>query len=642
MIIAATLYSMLLVVLLFVYTIRKGSYGSKTQMLYIQFLLVLLAESVLNIILIKIDTANLASNLMINLLKTYLLSILCAVYMFSKYVLTDINKNNQLKNSIVMNRLIFVIGLCVTNFCTLDYELDDKIGFRSWGWAFVFLFLLSYYFIIYSFVMINKHKQEISSAKCRTTIVWFFIISILLVTQLMLHNIATHGFLFAIGALVVFIEVESPMCKLDRDTETLNIYALLDCLRTMNNKNKDYKVFLIQLVNDDYADKAMMALLRKYTNRKKIKVFKDIGYDIYFVIENADMQYINYLHREIRDLLKLNDSAARFTCIEKIPEIDVLQWFNYLEVYKMNNVNLINEVNFIESDVFKSQVEFNEAKALIIDAIDNDRVEIFIQPIYSVTEDRFVSAEVLCRLFDSTNNLIAPSEFIDVAEKSGLILELEDIIFEKSCRFIKEGKLKNLGVEYLEINLSVVKGESDRVRHHYYDILRSYNIDPSMIVLEITETLAVTNKHAIIDNMNKFKELGFNFALDDFGTGESNLEYILDMPATIVKFDKDMTHRFFLDRQAKIVLTIVAKMVKSLGLKVVVEGIETEEQLNGMLEIGVDYIQGYYFSEPLPKQEFIKFLEHENIESGKFVMEQPEELKKNEIEKSTYRLSCEV
>lgn len=79
MIIAATLYSMLLVVLLFVYTIRKGSYGSKTQMLYIQFLLVLLAESVLNIILIKIDTANLASNLMINLLKTYLLSILCAV-----------------------------------------------------------------------------------------------------------------------------------------------------------------------------------------------------------------------------------------------------------------------------------------------------------------------------------------------------------------------------------------------------------------------------------------------------------------------------------------------------------------------------------------------------------------------------------
>ena len=163
-----------------------------------------------------------------------------------------------------------------------------------------------------------------------------------------------------------------------------------------------------------------------------------------------------------------------------------------------------------------------------------------------------------------------------------------------------------------------------------------------MIVLEITETLAVTNKHAIIDNMNKFKELGFNFALDDFGTGESNLEYILDMPATIVKFDKDMTHRFFLDRQAKIVLTIVAKMVKSLGLKVVVEGIETEEQLNGMLEIGVDYIQGYYFSEPLPKQEFIKFLERENIESGKFVMEQPEELKKNEIEKSTYRLACEV
>ena len=112
--------------------------------------------------------------------------------------------------------------------------------------------------------------------------------------------------------------------------------------------------------------------------------------------------------------------------------------------------------------------------------------------------------------------------------------------------------------------------------------------------------------------MTVLKESGCTFSLDDFGSGESNLNYIVDMPIDIVKFDRSMVMKYFTSPKARIVMKTSVKMVKELGYKIVAEGIETYDQLLSMKELGVDYIQGFYFSRPLPYDEFVRFIYKNN------------------------------
>ena len=114
--------------------------------------------------------------------------------------------------------------------------------------------------------------------------------------------------------------------------------------------------------------------------------------------------------------------------------------------------------------------------------------------------------------------------------------------------------------------------------------------------------------------MERMIEYGIHFSLDDFGTGQSNLNYIVDMPVKIVKFAREMSQAYFANDKAKYVMDAAIHMIHGMGMKIVAEGIETEEQYKKMEEINIDYIQGYYFSKPLPEQEFLQFLRQRNQE----------------------------
>jgi EAL domain-containing protein (putative c-di-GMP-specific phosphodiesterase class I) len=113
--------------------------------------------------------------------------------------------------------------------------------------------------------------------------------------------------------------------------------------------------------------------------------------------------------------------------------------------------------------------------------------------------------------------------------------------------------------------------------------------------------------------MKRLEEHGVTFSLDDFGTGTSNLNYIVDMPVNIVKLDKHLTDEYFKNSKAQAIVKTVIEMAHSMDIDIVAEGIETEEQLNTMKELGVDYIQGYYFARPLPEHEYLKFIQNHNL-----------------------------
>ena len=138
-------------------------------------------------------------------------------------------------------------------------------------------------------------------------------------------------------------------------------------------------------------------------------------------------------------------------------------------------------------------------------------------------------------------------------------------------------------------------------------------IEPKLINFEITETYSIRSKENLAKNMEKLKEQGISFSLDDFGAGSSNLNYIVDMPVDIVKLDMHLTEEYFTNAKAKAIVKTVVDMAHSMDLRIIAEGIETKQQMDEMKSLGVDYLQGYYFSHPLPEHEILKFLQQNNL-----------------------------
>ena len=156
-----------------------------------------------------------------------------------------------------------------------------------------------------------------------------------------------------------------------------------------------------------------------------------------------------------------------------------------------------------------------------------------------------------------------------------------------------------------------MQGAYEHLAESYMYIMKKYQIPPEWINLEITESASIETKKVLLDNMKALIDYGVKFSLDDFGTGQSNLNYIVEMPVDIVKFDRSMTASYFENGKAKYVMDAAMRMIHGMELKIVSEGIETEEQFETMKQLGISYIQGYYFSRPLSELEFISFMNQE-------------------------------
>lgn len=248
----------------------------------------------------------------------------------------------------------------------------------------------------------------------------------------------------------------------------------------------------------------------------------------------------------------------------------------------------------------------------IIEAIRNglekDKFQVYYQPIFSTKEKRIVAAEALVRLNDDKLGFISPEVMVPLAEREGYILEIGKKVFTEVCRFFMEENLTDLGIEYIEVNLSVKQCMHHQLAENFLEIMKEYGLTNSQINFEITESSAMVSNAAVISNINYFEENGVSLSLDDYGTGYSNVSYLYQMPFQILKIDKSILWSSEKNPKADFTLRSIFDMTNRLGLHVVVEGVETEAQIIKLLKLGCDYFQGYYFSKPIPGKEYIRYL----------------------------------
>ncbi len=241
-------------------------------------------------------------------------------------------------------------------------------------------------------------------------------------------------------------------------------------------------------------------------------------------------------------------------------------------------------------------------------ALKDRMFEVYYQPIYSTREKKVVAAEALIRLFDPEYGFIPPEAMITMAEREGYILEIGEIVFTEVCRFYSENHLDKKGIRYIEVNLSAVQCMQNRLAEEFMEIMRRFNMTFEKINFEITETSAMISNAVVSRNISHFELHGISLSLDDYGTGYSNISYLYNLPFMFMKIDKSILWSAENNEKADIILRNIFRMAQRLHLKVVMEGVETEEQIRKLLELKCDYFQGYYFSKPVCGKDFIEYV----------------------------------
>lgn len=272
---------------------------------------------------------------------------------------------------------------------------------------------------------------------------------------------------------------------------------------------------------------------------------------------------------------------------------------------------------FYEDEQRANLLREKEIENAMTTALSNKEFIVFLQPKYDVSTLKIIGAEALLRWQrDDTNSThISPGEFIPLFEKNGFIARVDQFVLEEVCKqILLWRKLGDHMVVPCSVNMSRTQLYNRNFIEMFKQTVLKYKLSPADIEIEITESVVFDDAKLLIKIINDIRKFGFSIAIDDFGAGYSSLNLIKDIPADTLKLDQKFFDNFEANQRAHLVIETIVKMAKQLDMKVVAEGIETEEQLNFLRHISCEYAQGFFLARPMPMDAFAKLLVKTNCQ----------------------------
>ncbi len=262
-------------------------------------------------------------------------------------------------------------------------------------------------------------------------------------------------------------------------------------------------------------------------------------------------------------------------------------------------------------EIFDTEMHNNAIKLLKLEAdlrqaIEHNEFLVHYQPIVSLTSGRIIRAEALIRWEHPQRGIISPLEFIPIAEETGLITAIGEWVLREACARNKAWHDEGYDHLVMDVNFSVRQFQQQDLLELIKRILTDTGLSAEFLNIEITESIAMEDLS--IDVLNDLTAMGVQTSIDDFGTGYSSLGSIKNFPISVMKIDKSFVQDIADSSDAKAIIKAIIAMAKSLKIKVVAEGVETEEQLSFLRSHHCDEIQGYFYSRPVPDEEFTKLL----------------------------------
>ncbi|MCF7886071.1 MAG: EAL domain-containing protein [Candidatus Marinimicrobia bacterium] len=280
-----------------------------------------------------------------------------------------------------------------------------------------------------------------------------------------------------------------------------------------------------------------------------------------------------------------------------------------------NTKNKSSTYLFFDEEINQRRMLRQKTKNRIISALEGDRIQPYYQPIIS-KDGRMHRFEALARLFTEDKEVVPAEEFIPVAEKTGLVEKIDAIILDKVCRAIKKWRDQDHQLKG-SVNISVSEIKED-LYEKVVSKVKEVGIPSNAIYLELTENALIESTQEAIVIMEKLRNIGVKFSIDDFGVGRSSLSRIQSLPIDEIKIDKSFAK--FSDDAAKTNRSIVRAalgIAKAKEVDLVVEGVENHSAMETLFKLGVNYVQGYYFKEPLPEEAFSNLIGRYSIQDFK-------------------------
>jgi EAL domain-containing protein (putative c-di-GMP-specific phosphodiesterase class I) len=539
------------------------------------------------------------------------------------YVYAKISCGKPVSKAIVgLAAIPGIIGIVALLFGRINYNVNDAGQYYNNGFVVLLSYYIGFLYIFVTMVIAIMFRHRMRKDDALTIIAGLLIWAVLAFFQFSFHGYQVSSIAIMLMALMLFLSSENPREYYEKDIPGVKNKDAFDLVITERFANS--KPFFITSVIFTGTTAILTGEDRHLLNRLQGNIAKmaeeSIGEGSYlsswnalsFIIENPEdvetlMSHVNN-YKDDSGNYKLTYSVLEVPKQTKKAD-EALQILSYVSgeyVYARYSPNLVIDEKIIDKMFYRNSIE-----DVVRAAVKDKAFDVYYQPILNVAEGEFVSAEALVRLRRADNeNFISPEDFIPVAERCGLIHEIDDLVFEKVCSFIAKENLSSYGIRKVEVNLSGNEVVDRKTYSRLIGKMEKYHIPPKFINFEITETAFINNDEAFKDNVQKLKEIGSTFSMDDFGSGYSNLLELLKMDYVMVKMDKEFIWNC-LDPdkpENRRMLEYSIGFLKDFGLHVLAEGVETIEQAKTLTEKGVEYLQGFYYSRPLPENEYIEFL----------------------------------
>ncbi len=498
------------------------------------------------------------------------------------------------------------------------YTLED--GYTH-GSLFVVLYLITTVYIVETLILMLGYRSKLTAWQCFAVCSYVAACVAGIVTKLLLPDILLLQFVVAVSLLFLYMSLENSEIDEDQMLGIYNRRGFDKKISTVSRRDKKFHVLVISITNFQAIREVMgvdisQAMLKRMADLLKPNMR---WADLYYVSEGK-FAIVSEERNKKFDTLVNNvrihlAQSGKMGDIKVEPETLILQ-LDYPDEVKtvediMDSIDYAIaapfdaecEVLHLSEDILKGRRREGRILQAMQQALINGTFQVYYQPIYSTTEKRFSSAEALLRLYDEDMGFISPDEFIPMAEKNGMILQIGEFVFRTVCEMMSRKKLWEKGINYVEVNLSVVQCMQEDICEMLYGIMDEYDVPYSSINLEVTETTLA--RDILWATMERMAVGGVTFSLDDYGTGYSNLANVLKHPFHIIKLDKSMIWYAMENENAMRALRHTVNMMRDLNMCIVAEGVETEEQVKVLEKMGCEYLQGFYFSKPVPEKDFL-------------------------------------
>ncbi len=263
-----------------------------------------------------------------------------------------------------------------------------------------------------------------------------------------------------------------------------------------------------------------------------------------------------------------------------------------------------NSIAFYDNKIREKELREKDYENEMPKALSNHEFACFLQPKYGTKSRHIEGAEALIRWQSKEHGFVYPSDFIPISEKNGFVIELDFFILEEVCRLMRKWLDSGLTPVVISVNQSRLHLDEPDYIGKLREIVDKYNVPYGYIELELTESVFTDNAELMIKTMQKLHDIGFKLSIDDFGSGYSSLNMLKDMPADVVKIDREFFNTTANSQKGRAVISSVVDLANSLNMKVISEGVESEEQVEFLADIGCHMIQGYFFAKPMTVKDF--------------------------------------